>query len=164
MVGVQKFCLNHGYMVNHSSIFQDGNVCATFVGCDKKVSALISDSKWFLNTSNLPLNTCNIINNISIHKDAYEDYRMVTSFKYWKFLQNSAWDNISIRSSNVQRRHRIWNNICAPKMSTYTYFALLNKLNTLDKVRNQNSYRSTTCVLCKRIEETRERSFCECGY
>lgn len=44
-------------------------------GSNKEVFALMSDSKWCLNNSNLPPNICNTIENISIDKNSNEDYR-----------------------------------------------------------------------------------------
>lgn len=49
-------------------------------------------------------------------------------------------------------------------MSTCTHFALLNKLNTLDRVRKGKSNVSRTDGLCKNSDEMRDRLFFKCEY
>lgn len=44
-------------------------------GSNKEVFALILGNKCYLNTSILPLSTCNTIENINIDKESGEDYR-----------------------------------------------------------------------------------------
>lgn len=58
----------------------------------------------------------------------------------------------------------IWVNKCAPKMSTCALLAILNKLNTKDKISGCNSSTDLAFVLSSNNHEERDHLFFTCQY
>lgn len=58
----------------------------------------------------------------------------------------------------------MWDQYCAPKMSTCSLLAKLNKLKTKDRVFRWNNSIDRLCVLCRSQNEDREHLFFNCAY
>lgn len=135
-----------------------------YCGNNRKVSTLIAYNKWKDHTECVPTQMQNIVHNIKIHYQMQDDYWFWLLNRSGQFSMNSAWNHIRKKHTEFNQTSVIWDDSCAPKMSTCSLLAKLNRLDTKDKINKWNNNIDQSCILCLSQNEDRNHLFFNCSY
>lgn len=115
-------------------------------GNNIKVSTLTENNEWKNYLNYIPIHYHNTVHNIKIDNQLRHDYWFWLPSNDGQFNLNSAWDRIRSKHTKVKWSKVIWDNKYAPKMSTCSLLAILNKLNTKDRISWWNNDINQICA------------------
>lgn len=81
-------------------------------------------------------------------------WRRESGFKT-KFSTNETWRLLRDKSNHCGWARSVWFSQATRKFSFIAWFAMLNRLSTIDRISRWCQGVDTTCVLCKSAPETR---------
>lgn len=79
--------------------------------------------------------------------------------KNGQFSLNSAWNHIRYKHTKYKWSSVTRDNSCAPKMSTCSLLAILNRLNAKERISKWNNGIDRVCVLCSNLNEDKDHLF-----
>ena len=93
-----------------------------------------------------------------------ENGREVWKFPGQKYKAAAVWDEIRRKKDKVAWHRLVWNSFVVPKHAIIAWMAILNRLPTVDRLKQWGFDINENCVLCKQDRETRDHIFFECSY
>ena len=88
-----------------------------------------------------------------------ENGREVWKFPGQKHKAAAVWDEIRRKKDKVAWHRLVWNSFVVPKHAIIAWMTILNRLPTVDRLKQWGFDINENCVLCKQDRETRSYFF-----
>ncbi|CAM8923148.1 unnamed protein product [Rhodiola kirilowii] len=80
------------------------------------------------------------------------------------FTVSHTYNTLTRHTENTDWHKLVWNRFNSPRSSFHLWLVAKNKLLTRDRLNNMGSMVDSSCVLCGRIAESRDRLFFHCQF
>ena len=87
-------------------------------------------------------------------------YVILIASKSGKFNITDTWRHLRLKKNKIPWHNFVWSSLNVPKFSFISWLAILDRLNTLSRMKYWGlNIQSTTCFLCLAQEECRDICF-----